>query len=290
MNGLQTLLLLAVAAAVKVIASSTWSSVLLQRLGGFLRPQKRPAVPKQPGREQIPQAVQHLAADHEAAAVLAALISRDGAGTWPPAANHDYRTWPAAIQPYAEIYSRLCSKLATTEVSLDDDINRARIDEFRSEFRSLLQDLVDLDQVRRLFESAEAGKWDIFPRSTYNAMYCCIATCRHAYRWVQTSMPKIFSCVPVTNVRVLIPCAAGGPLFPLLKLRSSNECWICLLSSSSRGIISSVISAALLRAATTPRILSSTLTNVVAMRTRSMQACRTQFSHQKKPSLESFTK
>jgi hypothetical protein len=32
-------------------------------------------------------------------------------------------------------------------------------------------------------QDAHAGRYEDFPREIYNAFYCCIASCRHAYRW-----------------------------------------------------------------------------------------------------------
>lgn len=126
--------------------------------------------------------IQNLAECHETAALLTDLIHKDGAGEWPPRANHDHTTWPAALRPYREIYEEMVPLLATSNVSLNDEVNRARITNFRSRFQTLLHQRVDLDEVEKLLKAAEAGQWDIFPRDTYNAFYCCIAWCRHAYR------------------------------------------------------------------------------------------------------------
>jgi hypothetical protein len=32
-------------------------------------------------------------------------------------------------------------------------------------------------------QAADAGHCKYFPPEVYNAFYCCIASCRHAYRW-----------------------------------------------------------------------------------------------------------
>lgn len=123
-----------------------------------------------------------LAKDHETAARLADLVQKDGAGSWPPRANHEHSTWPAALRPYREIYEEMAPLLPAANVSLDDEVNEERITFFRSTFRKLLNERVNLQEVTELFEAAEAGRWEVFPRDAYNAFYCCIAWCRHAYR------------------------------------------------------------------------------------------------------------
>ncbi|KAK0718467.1 hypothetical protein B0T26DRAFT_741428 [Lasiosphaeria miniovina] len=124
-----------------------------------------------------------LADYHETAARLADLIHKDGADSWPPRANHVHSAWPVALRPYKEIYREMAPLLPAANVSLDDELNRQRIDSFRSRFETLLHDRVNLKQVTQLLDAADAGRWDVFPRDIYNAFYCCIAWCRHAYRW-----------------------------------------------------------------------------------------------------------
>jgi hypothetical protein len=128
------------------------------------------------------QDIHNLAECHETAALLADLIHKDGAGEWPPRSNHDHTTWPAALRAYREIYEEMVPLLSTANVSLDNEVNKARITDFRSRFHTLLDEHVDLDEVEKLLQAAEAGQWDVFQRDTYNAFYCCIAWCRHAYR------------------------------------------------------------------------------------------------------------
>lgn len=132
--------------------------------------------------QQKIQDIMNLAKRHETAAVLADLIHKDGAGSWPPRANHDIATWPTALRAYREIYDELAPQLAVATVTLDDDFNRARINAYRSRFLELLREKVDLSQVLILLRSAEAGRFEDFPRAVYNAFYCCIASCRHAVR------------------------------------------------------------------------------------------------------------
>jgi hypothetical protein len=129
--------------------------------------------------EDIIKEVMGLAEYHETAARLADLIKRDGAGVWPPRAS---LTWPTAIRPYLDIYHEMAPLLPAATVSLDDEVNTERIDNFRSRFSKLLNDRVNLVEVTRLLDAADAGRWDVFPRDAYNAFYCCIAWCRHAYR------------------------------------------------------------------------------------------------------------
>jgi hypothetical protein len=128
------------------------------------------------------QEIRNLIDCHETANVLNELIHKDGAGSWPPRANHTHSNWPAALQPYKEIYEELGPLLPTDTPSLDDQVNSARIAQFRAKFRNRLRERVDLGSVRQLLRAAESGRWDVFPRDIYNAFYCCIASCRHAYR------------------------------------------------------------------------------------------------------------
>ena len=123
--------------------------------------------------------IMELAEYHETAARLADLIKKDGAGTWPPRVN---LAWPAALRPFMDIYHEMAPLLPAATASLDDEVNRERIDRFRARFSKLLHDRVNLAEVTQLLADADAGRWDVFPRDAYNAFYCCIAWCRHAYR------------------------------------------------------------------------------------------------------------
>ncbi len=130
------------------------------------------------------QDITDLAECHETPALLSDLIHKDGAGDWPPRSNHLTATWPAALRPYRVIYEEMAPLLPTATASLDDEVNRLRIVNFRSHFKKLLHDQVDLAEVEVLLKAAEAGQWDLLPRDTYNGFYSCIAWCRHAYRYV----------------------------------------------------------------------------------------------------------
>ncbi|KAK4185422.1 hypothetical protein QBC35DRAFT_503696 [Podospora australis] len=137
------------------------------------------------------QEIFRLSDCHEAASVLSSLVKKDGAGAWPPLANHTASTWPAALQPYKEIYLEMAPLLPAANVSLDDNVNLQRISFFRTRFAELLSEKVDLQQVNRLLEAADAGRWDIFPRDVYNGFYCCVAWCRHAYRWATIPVVRV---------------------------------------------------------------------------------------------------
>lgn len=125
---------------------------------------------------------------HETAALLSDLIKQDGAGHWPPRANHDCNSWPAPLRGYSTVYRELETQISTATPSLDDEVNRNRIESFRARFRTLLSQHVDLVQVLPWLIAAEAGQWDVFPRDTYNAFWCCVAMSRHVYRCVQFSV------------------------------------------------------------------------------------------------------
>jgi hypothetical protein len=40
-------------------------------------------------------------------------------------------------------------------------------------------------------QQVEGGHGEHFPRDVYNAFYCCIASCRHAYRWATIPIVKV---------------------------------------------------------------------------------------------------
>ncbi|KAK9416725.1 putative indoleamine 2,3-dioxygenase [Seiridium unicorne] len=125
------------------------------------------------------------------AEVLTTMIDKDGAGSWPPRSNHARHAWPRALRPYQEIYEELAPLIPNDIPSLNDDLNRMRVADFRSQFKKKLSERIDLAKVKRLLEAADAGQWDILPRDVYNAFYCCVASCRHAYRWATIPVVKI---------------------------------------------------------------------------------------------------
>lgn len=117
---------------------------------------------------------------HETAAILSDLVDKDGAGAWPPKANHDL--WPAALKPYKAIYLECLPLLPAADPSTDDDVNQERRGKYRSLMRKLLHKRINVVEVERIMKAVEAGNWDACPRDAYNAVYCCVAVCRHAYR------------------------------------------------------------------------------------------------------------
>ncbi|CAI0645391.1 unnamed protein product [Colletotrichum noveboracense] len=142
-------------------------------------------------RDRNIENIKRLAGCHEIAAVLSDLVKNDGAGSWPPRANHALGAWPEALRPYRKIYMELAPQIPQANPSLDDNVNLACIAEFRSQFRTLLREEVDLPQVDGLLSSTEAGQWNAMPQDVYNAFYCCIASCRHAYRWATIPVVKV---------------------------------------------------------------------------------------------------
>ena len=117
---------------------------------------------------------------HETAAMLSDLVDKDGAGAWPPKASHD--SMPAALKPYKEIYLECAPLLPAADPSLEDDVNQQRRNRYRSRMFQLLHERVDIAEVEMIMKAVEAGDWSVCPRDTYNAVYCCVAVCRHAYR------------------------------------------------------------------------------------------------------------
>ena len=94
--------------------------------------------------------IKALAEQHEVAEVLGELIHKDGAGSWPPNANHAHSTWPEAIRPFKEIYLELASLLPQEKPSLHDQVNAARIASFRNQFRYMLSERVDMAKVMQV--------------------------------------------------------------------------------------------------------------------------------------------
>ena len=119
---------------------------------------------------------------HEAASILLELLEKDGAGAWPPKANHD--SWPPALCPYKDIYLELVPLLPTAEPSLDDNVNRERINHFRLLMQKSLKERIDIAEVKEILAAVEAGNEVVLPRDAYNGFYGCVAVCRHAYRYV----------------------------------------------------------------------------------------------------------
>jgi hypothetical protein len=126
------------------------------------------------------QDLRTLKGRHETASILTELFDRDGAGAWPPKANHD--SYPMALRPYKDIYLELVPLLSAAEPSLDDNVNNERRNKYRSLMRKLLTERINIAQVEEIMAAVEAGNWDVLPRDAYNGFYACVAVCRHAYR------------------------------------------------------------------------------------------------------------
>ncbi|TGO90550.1 hypothetical protein BPOR_0060g00230 [Botrytis porri] len=135
------------------------------------------------------QALRNLRDQHEVTAAMSRLVDEDGAGAWPPNANHD--SWPMALRPYKEIYFQLIPLLSAAPPSLDGDINNERREKYRSMMRKSLMERINVPQVVAIMAAVEAGNWDIFPRDAYNGFYCCVAVFRHAYRWATIPVVKV---------------------------------------------------------------------------------------------------
>ncbi|KAL8770386.1 MAG: hypothetical protein Q9194_005182 [Teloschistes cf. exilis] len=134
---------------------------------------------------------------HEGGKVLAELIEKDGAGAWPPKANHT--SWPRALQPYKKIYLELNSMLPSANPSLDDGVNEERRNNYRSSMRKLFAERVNISQVESLLTATEAGDWDVPTPDAYNGFYCAVAVCRHAYSWATIPVVKIAQCEKVVD-------------------------------------------------------------------------------------------
>lgn len=127
--------------------------------------------------------LRHLQEDvqHDVLSAFLKLVDDDGAGHWPPKANHD--EWPLPLRPYKDIYLMMAPSLVTADPSRDDELNRKRRQEFRSRMEALLTDCIDIEAAESSLAAVAAGDWDSFSREAYNGFYSCIACLRHAYRY-----------------------------------------------------------------------------------------------------------
>ncbi|KAI9708955.1 MAG: hypothetical protein M1820_003649 [Bogoriella megaspora] len=132
---------------------------------------------------------EHTKNPHELIDAYADLVKNDGAGRWPPRAKH--HSWPCALRPYHDIYLELAPLLSNEPPSLDDEYNTERRNEFRSRMRKLLNERIDVAQVRKILLAVEAGNWDVIDRDVYNGFYSCVAVSRHAYRWATIPVVKV---------------------------------------------------------------------------------------------------
>ncbi|KAI2473630.1 hypothetical protein F4781DRAFT_379654 [Annulohypoxylon bovei var. microspora] len=142
--------------------------------------------------------VRSLASQNTVAASLALMVDRDGAGDWPPKANHD--SWPEPLLPYKTIFLELLPWLATATPSLDDAVNTERRETYRGTMKKLLQDRVHLASVMKILEDVEADNWSLISRDVLNAFYCCICVCRHAYRWATLPVVKVAQIEEVVDL------------------------------------------------------------------------------------------
>ena len=140
----------------------------------------RPVDIEDPGNGSRIHELRTLKVRHKTASILVDLVEEDGAGAWPPKANHD--SWPRALRPYKDIYLMLNSILPTAEPSLDNDVSHQRRNNYRTQMRKLLVERVNVAQVEEILIAVEAGNRDVLPRDAYNGFYACVAVCRHAYR------------------------------------------------------------------------------------------------------------
>lgn len=118
---------------------------------------------------------------NEAAVALLKLVQYDGAGTWPPRADHV--NWPPALVPYRDTYFEMVSLLSSATASLDDHINNNRREDFRVKMRMLLKQKINTQEVEDIMVAAELGDPESLSRSAHNGFYNCVAVCRHMYRY-----------------------------------------------------------------------------------------------------------
>ncbi|KAM7210852.1 hypothetical protein V8F06_013766 [Rhypophila decipiens] len=151
----------------------------------------RPSLPfvEETSKDRI-RAIKRLSSGgHEVASALTELIEKDGAGEWPPRSDHD--NWPQALRPYKDIYLELIPLLSAAPPSLDDAVNTVRREKYRALMRKLLTERINIAVVEAIMSSVEAGNLSVLPRDAINGFYCCVAVCRHAYRWATIPVVKV---------------------------------------------------------------------------------------------------
>ncbi|KAI1145672.1 hypothetical protein F4825DRAFT_473688 [Nemania diffusa] len=126
---------------------------------------------------------------HQLVSSFITLVNEDGAGTWPPRANHS--SWPLALRPYKHVYLEMVQYLSVETPSLNDNVNRERCNSFRSLMQKLLTERINNSHVKEIMQQMESGNLDILPHDQINGFYCVVAVCRHAYRWATIPVVKV---------------------------------------------------------------------------------------------------
>ncbi|KAJ5105040.1 hypothetical protein NUU61_002387 [Penicillium alfredii] len=129
-----------------------------------------------------------LKSDHATVISFQTLIETDGAGSWPPRAEHGPQ-WPSPLRPYHEIYRTLCSSLPCTANLDDDEANVCRCTEFRSRMAKLLRSHIDLTAVDSVLRGS-TQETEMSP-AAWNGFLSCIAYSRHAFRWATIPIVKV---------------------------------------------------------------------------------------------------
>lgn len=150
------------------------------------------------GNLQKYEDLRNMRDQHETAAILSDLVEKDGAGAWPPKADHD--SWPAPLKPYKDIYLECVPSLPMADASTDDDVNQKRRGRYRSLMRNLLDERVNLAEFEEIMKAVEAGDISACRRDAYNGFYCCIAVYRHAYRSVLPAQSRRLCETPLTSL------------------------------------------------------------------------------------------
>jgi hypothetical protein len=143
--------------------------------------------------------IQRIPNEHNVSRALQDLITRDGAGSWPPQSVYGSR-WPQALRPYHESYLKLSPLLAIEEIYCDSESGISRINSYRERVKKDLSETVDLDAVALALQTK-------LPPKVYNGFFACIAVSRHAYRLGHFSL---FICI----IHLMIP---DGQRYRLLK-------------------------------------------------------------------------
>lgn len=152
---------------------------------------------------------------HELASLLTKLIDMDGAGSWPPRVNHD--DWPGALRPYKDIYLEIIPLLSVdAKHAYDDATNIERRRNYRSSMRKFLAERINTTEVKTVLELAAAGQWNEIPREAYNGFYCCVAVCRHAYRYSLPRPPNLAQ--DLTHIKLTQVSQSRWAMVPVVKI------------------------------------------------------------------------
>lgn len=108
------------------------------------------------------------------------MITTTGAGSWPPCSSFE-DSWPTPMRPYHRIFEDFCPLMTFAQASLDDSLNRKRIDRLRLDLRHRLQETISVPAIEESLPDYETRKV-FMKQEACNGFFACIAFLRHMYR------------------------------------------------------------------------------------------------------------